>query len=151
MHKQTRGKRYRERSLRGYGGGLTLSSALLVVLVISTLVALYIGLHRSSVKNQINDASPDRVTFHEQKNDIVSSSNNNNKSSNNGPSIRSLKDLTQFELHPIAGPQRHIVSPPSDDEQHPVSLVRCSTTVGYLHVSYCRTSLTIYCMHHSNV
>ena len=145
MIKQTRGKRYRERSLRSYDG-VTLSSALLVVLVVSTLLALYVGLHRN-VKNRINnDAPPDSIP----ENDIVSSSN-----SNNGPSIRSFQDLTQSELHPKAGPQRHIVSPPSDDEQHPVSLVTCSTTVGYLHVSSCSTIMfyTCFyqCIYHSNV
>ena len=144
MIKQTRGKRYRERSLRSYDG-VTLSSVLLVVLLVSTLLALYVGLHRN-VKNRINnDAPPDSIP----ENDIVSSSN-----SNNGPSIRSFQDLTQSELHPKAGPQRHIVSPP-DDGQHPVSLVTCSTTVGYLHVSSCSTIMFYLflsiCMYHSNV
>ena len=163
MIKQTRGKRYRERSLRSYDG-VTLSSVLLVVLLVSTLLALYVGLHRN-VKNRINDAPPDNtnpnyakpdwMTFDEEHNNDTVSSSSNDGSTNNGPSIRSFQDLKQSELHPKAGPQRHIVSPPSDDEQHPVSLVTCSTTVGYLHVSSCSTIMFYncfyQCMYHSNV
>jgi hypothetical protein len=52
---------------------------------------------------------------------------------NHRPSILSVKDLTDAELHPKAGPNRHIVNPPSDGST-PVTLVTCTTTVGYLHI-----------------
>lgn len=45
----------------------------------------------------------------------------NNKHTNgvHGPSIRNLQDLTPSELHPKAGPKRHIVDPPPDVCQSP--------------------------------
>lgn len=50
--------------------------------------------------------------------------------------IRSLKDLTPEELHPHAGPHRHLVDPPPDnDPSHPLTLVECQTTKGPLHIA----------------
>lgn len=56
----------------------------------------------------------------------------NSENSIIGPTIHSLDDLTQDELHPKANSHRHIVSPPPDDK--PISLVTCESTAGYLHI-----------------
>eukprot|EP00579_Thalassiosira_antarctica_P004845 CAMPEP_0201887768 /NCGR_PEP_ID=MMETSP0902-20130614/25816_1 /ASSEMBLY_ACC=CAM_ASM_000551 /TAXON_ID=420261 /ORGANISM="Thalassiosira antarctica, Strain CCMP982" /LENGTH=261 /DNA_ID=CAMNT_0048417799 /DNA_START=227 /DNA_END=1012 /DNA_ORIENTATION=- len=66
------------------------------------------------------------------KSNNIGNDNKSNNGNSNGPSIRSFQDLTPSELHPQAGPTRHIVTPPADIS--PVTLVTCSTTAGYLHV-----------------
>jgi len=78
-------------------------------------------------------ASPGNTMAMDSKNndnDVVSS--NIDEGHVNGPSIRSFQDLSPSELHPKAGPHRHIISPPPDEI--PVTLVTCITTAGYLHV-----------------
>ena len=67
----------------------------------------------------------------------LSANNDSINHRNGGPQIQSLQDLTQSEIHPKAGQHRYMVSPPEDDKEHPVTLVTCTTTVGYLHVSCC--------------
>jgi hypothetical protein len=125
---------YRKRSLAHIDSGTSkclpfpvasVTTILLVALVASTLTALYIGAHRPYEVVQTKIPS------------IPSSGKDTTglQTDDNGPSIRTLKDLTQAELHPKAGPHRHIVTPPHDES--PVTLVTCSTTAGYLHVS-CR-------------
>lgn len=134
----------------------SISTILLVLILLSTLSALYIGAHRnhhatvidlSSVVVTSSDAIvvDNKNINHNDGSSSASGNNNNNNESNNesnenkhnndnnnGPTIRSFQDLSPSELHPQAGPDRHIVSPPADEI--PVTLVTCSTTVGYLHI-----------------
>ena len=160
MLHQARGNHHRKRSYNNNNNGhdsiiilffpKTISSLLLIVLLISTLSALYVGIggHKHRTK-QYHDAAIklDAVslkvlsssTMDDGKRNehiIISSPKNSETSKRNYgslPTIHSVKDLTSSELHPKAGPNRHIVTPPSD-EGHPVTLVTCSTTAGYLHV-----------------
>ena len=128
---------YRKRSLAHFDSGTSkwppfpaasVTTILLVALAASTLSALYIGAHRRYVV--VRTKIPPVPSSGE---DGVGSTRGL-ETDVNAPSIRSLKDLTQAELHPKAGPHRHIVTPPQDKS---VTLVTCSTTAGYLHVS-CR-------------
>lgn len=159
MLHQARGNPHRKRSYNNNNGQdsiiillfpKTISSILLIVLLISTLSALYVGIggHRHRTKQYHNAAIKlDAVSLKvlssstiddgkRNENIIISSPKNETSKRNYGslPTIHSFKDLTSSELHPKAGPNRHIVTPPSD-EGHPVTLVTCSTTAGYLHVS----------------
>ena len=114
----------------------SISTVLLVILLLSTLSALYTGVHRDHRAVVVRDYSsiPASGTAVDDKvngNDGPATNNESN-GNNEGPSIRSFKDLSASELHPQAGPHRHIVSPPPDET--PVTLVSCSTTAGYLHV-----------------
>jgi len=136
----------------------SISTILLVLVLLSTLSALYIGANRnhhatvidlSSVavttsdtiivnnermnhKDGSSSASNNNNNNNDNNNNKNNSNEKNNNNDNNGPTIRSFQDLSPSELHPQAGPHRHIVSPPPDEI--PVTLVTCSTTVGYLHV-----------------
>lgn len=103
-----------------------LSSASAIILIIVCLFTIYgfgVGLNRThSIDFVIKQSSS--VT--------TDNSAENESGSSKGPTIRSLDDLSQEELHPKASSHRHIVSPPPDDK--PISLVTCETTVGYLHI-----------------
>ncbi len=104
-----------------------LSSASAIILIVLCLFTIYgfgVGLNRThSIDFVIKQSSRD-----------TTDNNNalNESGSSNGPTIHSLDDLSQEELHPKASSHRHIVSPPPDDK--PISLVTCETTVGYLHI-----------------
>ena len=141
---------YKKRS--NHNGGrllsfpITISTVLLAITLLSTLLALYIGGHRGksnlltlddvyhnaiSVGNQqIENANTRKDANLSETNDSINQNNRNGE-----PQIQSLQDLTQSEIHPKAGQNRYMVSPPEDDEEHPVTLVTCTTTAGYLHVS----------------
>ena len=112
--KKTYGSRARNpRSLKKL---CSASAIILVTVFFFTIYAVGIGLnrtHRSSSKTTDNSAV-------------------NESRSSNGSTIHSLDDLSQEELHPKASSHRHIVSPPPDEK--PISLVKCETTVGYLHI-----------------
>jgi len=137
---------YKKRS--NHNGGrllsfpITISTVLLAVTLLSTLLALYIGGHRGKSNNllTLDDVSSNidnqLVENGNAKKDANLLANNDSMNHRNGgPQIQSLQDLTQSELHPKAGQHRYMVSPPKDDQEHPVTLVTCTTTVGYLHVS----------------
>ncbi len=148
---------YRKRSLAHFDSGITskwmpfpaasVTTILLVALVASTLSALYIGAHRRRYDGVVLVARGTKIptttvvavpSSSGEEDGIVGSATGGGLQTTddvNGPSIRSLRDLTQAELHPEAGPRRHIVTPPRDTS--PITLVTCSTTAGYLHVSYC--------------
>ena len=158
MIHQARGNPHRKRTYSNNNGHdsiiilffpKTISSFLLLVLLISTLLALYVGIggHMHRTKQYNAAIKLDAVSLKvlssstiddgkRNENIIISSPKNETSKRNYGslPTIHSFKDLTSSELHPKAGPNRHIVTPPSD-EGHPVTLVTCSTTAGYLHVS----------------
>lgn len=108
--------------------GASVTTILFVVLLSSMLSALYIGAHRRVRRvGELTTAldvlpSSGSIAGEDRIGDVK------------GPSIRSLKDLAPSELHPTAGPRRHIVTPPRDES--PITLVTCNTTVGYLHVSF---------------
>lgn len=121
------------------------STIVFVVLVLSTLFALYIGANRTKVA-PIHIPTVQKGTLIDEKFDRVDSSStaaavaadiDGDESESTAiihrPSILSLKDLTYADLHPKAGPNRHIINPPSDGTK-PVTLVTCTTTVGYLHI-----------------
>lgn len=149
---------YRKRSLAHFDSGITsrwmpfpaasVTTILLVALVASTLSALYIGAHRRrhddvvvARRTKIPTTTVVVPSSSGKDDGIIGSTTGGGLQTTeyvNGPSIRSLKDLTQAELHPRAGPRRHIVTPPQDTS--PITLVTCSTTAGYLHVSYCRST-----------
>ena len=121
-----------------------------VTLFLSTLLALYIGANRTKVA-PIHIPTVRKGTLIDEKFDRVDSSSTAAAATaaaagidggderdiptkiNHRPLILSVKDLTDAELHPKAGPNRHIVNPPSDGIT-PVTLVTCTTTVGYLHI-----------------
>ena len=71
-------------------------------------------------------------TFNDNDHDTVS---HNDNGSTTTTTIHSFQDLKPSEIHPIAGPNRHIVTPPADEKMLPVSLVTCKTTAGYLHIA----------------
>ena len=71
-------------------------------------------------------------TISDNDNDTVS---HNDNGSTTTTTIHSFQDLKPSEIHPIAGPNRHIVTPPADEKMLPVSLVTCKTTAGYLHIA----------------
>lgn len=143
-------QQYRKRPLtssddrRAYGNHPRLriassaSTIVFVVLVLSTLFALYIGANRTKVE-PIRIPTVRKGTKVDEKFDRVDSSFTSaavaatTADGNHRPSILSLKDLTYTELHPKAGPNRHIVNPPSDGTT-PVTLVTCTTTVGQIHI-----------------
>lgn len=143
---------YRKRSLAHFDSGTSkrlpfpaasLTTILLVALVASTLSALYIGAHRRrNYVAVVRTKIPTVVPSSSGEEGIIGSTTGGGLQTDDvsGPSIRSLKDLTRAELHPEAGPRRHIVTPPQDTQ--PVTLVTCSTTAGYLHVSSCRATST---------
>ncbi|KAL7528608.1 hypothetical protein ACHAXR_002529 [Thalassiosira sp. AJA248-18] len=113
--KSARGKPFRKTSLKSERDirylpfpVASISTILLVAVFLSFLSALYTGAHR---------------TIHQ---------HSNIRPKGSGPSIQSFQDLALSEIHPRAGPHRHIVSPPPDES--PVTLVTCSTTAGYLHI-----------------
>lgn len=142
---------YKKRS--NHNGGrllpfpITISTVLLAVTLLSTLLALYIGGHRGKSNSLTLDdvLSNNNVSVGNQPienantrkdNDVnLSETNDSINHRNGGPQIQSLQDLTQSEIHPKAGQHRYMVSPPEDDKEHPVTLVTCTTTAGYLHVS----------------
>ncbi len=115
---------------------VSVSAILCVIIVLSATSAIYIGVagrrKHSASAIQTKDVS---VKFSAETKVSASHERSDEKHINggHGPSIRSLQDLSPSELHPKAGPRRHIVDPPSD--AMPVTLVTCTTTVGYLHVS----------------
>lgn len=123
------------------------TTILFVALVFSTLFALYIGANRTKVA-PIHIPTVQKGTLIDKIFDRVDSSSavaatavaaviigdeREITTINHRPSILSVKDLTDAELHPKAGPNRHIVNPPSDGTT-PVTLVTCTTTVGYIHI-----------------
>ena len=139
---------YKKRS--NHNGGrllpfpITISTVLLAVTLLSTLLALYIGGHRGKSNLILDDVSSyNAISVGNQQIENANAKNDANLSEtsdsinhrNGGPQIQSLQDLTQSEIHPKAGQHRFMVSPPEDDKEHPVTLVTCTTTVGYLHVS----------------
>jgi len=105
-----------------------LSVAVIILIIVSlfTIYGFCIGLNRTHnndyyvIKQSSSAATGD-------DNAVVKGSANSN-----GPTIRSLDDLSPEELHPKASSHRYIVSPPPDDK--PISLVTCETTVGLLHI-----------------
>lgn len=115
----------------------SVSTILLIVLLVSTLSALFVGaVRRNHGVVMTIDYPSNPITsggsIVGSSSNIKSSQQNNERNNGPGPSIRSLQDLTSSELHPQAGPERHIVSPPRDE--YPVTLVTCRTTAGYLHI-----------------
>ena len=135
---------YRKRSLANDISPLpfpvaSVSTLLFIVLGVSTLLALSIGASRNHHGVTLGAidlpvAGPAAATAGGQTdaNDVPSNSNQGDKNASGGPFIRSFRDLKEAELHPQAGPDRHIVSPPPDEM--PATLVTCKTTAGYLHV-----------------
>ena len=122
----------------------SITTILLIFLCLSTLSALYIGARRSNgvpaidfstipsagtIVSEVNDNGPSKAQSEINGNDPPHMMEIKD---GNGPTIHSFQDLTPAELHPKAGPDRHIVSPPSDEL--PVTLVTCTTTVGYLYI-----------------
>ncbi|KAL9183850.1 hypothetical protein ACHAXT_004706 [Thalassiosira profunda] len=106
----------------------SLSTILVGVVLLSTLAAMIVGVHRGqeAVHLQIIPSEPSGAKA------VTIDATIGGAHKGDGPTIRSLADLTPAELHPQAGPDRHIVTPPADDLS--VSLVTCKTTVGYLHI-----------------
>ena len=104
-----------------------LSVAVIILIIVSlcTIYGFCIGLNRTHnndyyvIKQSSSAATGDYNAVKGSK-------------SSNGPTIRSLDDLSPEELHPKASSHRYIVSPPPDDK--PISLVTCETTVGLLHI-----------------
>ena len=143
-------KRYNHNGGRLLPFHITISTVLLAVTLLSTLLALYIGGHRGKSNPIILDydvlssnspsggSQPVENIYTRTDNHADLSANNdiiNHR--NDRPQIQSLQDLKQSELHPKAGQHRYMVSPPEDDKEHPVTLVTCTTTAGFLHVSCC--------------
>lgn len=143
-------KRYNHNGGRLLPFHINISTVLLGITLLSTLLALYIGGHRgnsnsilplsydvSSNNNAISVGNQLVENANTRKDANLSANNDsiNQNNRNGGPQIQSLQDLTQSEIHPKAGQHRYMVSPPEDDKEHPVTLVTCTTTAGYLHVS----------------
>ncbi|KAL7549551.1 hypothetical protein ACHAWF_012819 [Thalassiosira exigua] len=105
------------------------SEALVIILCVSTRSALFIGIHRHKHATAIDFSGGSSGNVAERHDNIVTP---RDAGHDDGPSIRSFQDLSPSEIHPVAGPDRHIVSPPSN--KAPITLVTCSTTVGYLHI-----------------
>lgn len=115
---------------------VSVSAILCIIIVLSTISALYVGVGRKHSATAIH--TEDNVSVKLSAKTKVSATHERSDKKRitgggHGPSIRSLQDLSSSELHPKAGPKRHIVDPPSD--AMPITLVTCTTTVGYLHVS----------------
>jgi len=139
-------KRYNHNGGRLLTFHINISTVLLGITFLSTLLALYIGGHRGKSNSILplsydvssnNPVDSQQIESGNTKNDANLSSANNDSMNhrNGGPQIQSLQDLTQSEIHPKAGQNRYMVSPPKDDKEHPVTLVTCTSTAGYLHVS----------------
>lgn len=147
----TRGKPFRRRSLTNIADhhrihhllrfpAASISAILLFLVFLSTLSALYISAKRNSratiTIDLANISAPGTLTDKNQRHghdEVITHGNEGDSNADTtGPAIRSIRDLSPSELHPQAGPHRHIVTPPLDTS--PVSLVTCSTTAGYLHI-----------------
>lgn len=115
------------------------STLLVAIIVFSTASALYASVRRSGGVARFDAASVRGMQSTPLRGNRDAGggagliTTTKNEVDGAGPTIRSLADLTEAELHPRAGPTRHIVTPPAD--QLPIKLVTCTTTVGYLHVS----------------
>jgi hypothetical protein len=140
------GKPHRKRSIKYIDPGSTkylpfpiasVTTVLCVALVLSTISALYAGVRRKhavpSIQRDVSVSPPGKLVADTDVSATNQRSDGKDINGDHGPSIRTLQDLTPSELYPKAGPHRHIVDPPLDEL--PVTLVTCTTTVGYLHVS----------------
>lgn len=140
-------KSYRNRSIHYIDRGTTkyllpfplasVTTILFIVSVLSTLSALYVGVRRqqsaSTIRKDVTVTPTKEVGVSMKHISTNERSGSTHANDDRGPSIRALQDLTSAELHPKAGPDRHIVDPPQDIL--PITLVTCTTTAGYLHVS----------------
>jgi hypothetical protein len=115
----------------------SITTILCIVSVLSTLSAFYVSVRRqqsaSTIRKDVTVTPTKEVGVSMTHISTNERSENTHANDDRMPSIRALHDLTSAELHPKAGPDRHIVDPPQDIL--PVTLVTCTTTVGYLHVS----------------
>jgi cyclophilin family peptidyl-prolyl cis-trans isomerase len=109
----------------------SLSTCLLGFCIFVSIYGFCIGIHRKRNHDfAVVDKSASEATTSFLKS--RASVKNSENSILIGPTIHSLNDLTQDELHPKASHNRHIVSPPPDVK--PISLVTCESTAGYLHI-----------------
>lgn len=119
---QGQGRRRRRRqSILGWWWLRPSAAALLLFVLLALACWLW-----PTIITKVEDEIPTAPNENENKNENSFSSSSSSSSS---PSCyRSFTELTQEEIHPVAG-KRHIVTPPSD-HNHPTVLVCCRTTKG---------------------